>query len=92
MKTARELGWTGTIALQIDGTAERPQHADGAGTPFRWDVASGVFYTPNGDVAAENVGPDRIQAVVDKFVLLDFLKAMASQDPDSVSLSPVKDI
>ncbi|MBB5041671.1 caspase family protein [Shinella fusca] len=92
VKTAKELGWTGTIALQIDGTAERPQHADGAGTPFRWDVASGVFYTPNGDVAAENVGPDRIQAVVDKFVLLDFLKAMASQNPGSVSLTPAKDI
>jgi len=92
VKTAADLGWTGTIALQIDGTAERPQNADGTGTPFRWDVASGTFFTPNGDVAAENVGPDRIQAVVDKFILLDFLKAMASQNPGSVSLTPVKDI
>ncbi|WP_411035535.1 caspase domain-containing protein [Shinella sp. BYT-45] len=92
IRPVSELGWTGKIALQIDGDAERPQSADGAGTPFRWDVASGVFYTPNGDVAAENIGPDRIQAVVDKFVLLDFLKAMASQNPGSVSLTPVKDI
>ena len=92
VKSAGELGWTGRIALRIDGDAARPNNADGTGTPFRWDVASGVFYTPNGDVAAENVGPDRIQAVVDKFVLLDFLKAMASQNPGSVSLTPAKDI
>ncbi|MGD9479036.1 caspase family protein [Shinella sp. G-2] len=92
IKPASDLGWTGKIALQIDGEAKRPARADGTGTPFRWDVASGVFYTPNGDVAAENVGQDRIQAVVDKFVLLDFLKAMASQNPGSVSLTPAKDI
>lgn len=92
VRPAAELGWTGRIALRIDGEAARPDKADGTGTPFRWDVASGVFYTPNGDVAAENVGPDRIQAVVDKYVLLDFLKAMASQNPGSVSLTPVRDI
>lgn len=92
IKPARDLGWTGKIALQIDGEGTRPTNADGAGTPFRWDVAGGVFYTPNGDVAGENVGADRIQAVVDKFVLLDFLKAMASQNPGSVSLTPTKDI
>jgi len=92
VKTAKDLGWTGTIALQIDGVADKPKNADGTGTPYRWDVASGVFYTPNGDVAAENVGADRIQSVVDKYVLLDFLKAMASQNPGSVSLTPTKDI
>jgi hypothetical protein len=92
IKTAKDLGWTGTIALQVDGTADKPKNADGAGTPYRWDVATGVFYTPNGDVAAENVGADRIQSVVDKYVLLDFLKAMASQNPGSVSLTPTKDI
>jgi hypothetical protein len=92
IKSAKDLGWTGTIALQVDGVGEKPNNADGTGTPFRWEVASGVFYTPNGDVAAENVGADRIQAVVDKYVLLDFLKAMASQNPGSVSLTPVKDI
>jgi hypothetical protein len=91
-RPAKDLGWTGKIALQIDGVADTPNNTDGAGTPYRWDVASGVFYTPNGDVAAENVGADRIQAVVDKYVLLDFLKALASQDPGSVSLTPAKDL
>ncbi|MGQ3291184.1 MAG: hypothetical protein ACT6U0_03045, partial [Shinella sp.] len=92
IKTAQDLGWTGNIALQIDGTADKPNNTDGTGTPYHWDVATGVFYTPNGDVAAESVGADRIQAVVDKYVLLDFLKAMASQNPGSVSLTPTKDI
>lgn len=92
IKSVKDLGWTGNIALEVVGQADKPKNADGTGTPFRWDVASGVFYTPNGDVAAENVGADRIQAVVDKFVLLDFLKAMASQNPGSVSLTPAKDI
>lgn len=92
VKPVNDLGWTGKIALQIDGEADKPNNTDGTGTPFRWDVAGGVFYTPNGDVAAENVGQDRIQAVVDKYVLLDFLKAMASQNPGSVSLTPAKDI
>ncbi len=32
------------------------------------------------------------QGVVDKFVVLEFLKAMASQNPGQVSLKPVKDI
>lgn len=92
IKSVKDLGWTGNIALQIGGDAERPKGADGTGTPFRWDVASGTFYTPNGDVAGENVGADRIQSVVDKYILLDFLKAMASQNPGTVSLTPVKDI
>jgi hypothetical protein len=92
IRLAAELGWTGRIALQIEGTAERPENADGSGTPFRWDVTTGTFYTPNGDVAGEHVGADRIQSVVDKFVLLDFLKAMATQNPGSVSLTPAKDI
>lgn len=92
IKPAKDLGWTGQIALEITGAAERPNNAEGTGTPFRWNVESGVFYTPNGDVAGENIGADRIQSVVDKFVLLDFLKAMASQNPGSVSLKPARDI
>ncbi len=92
IKTVKDLGWTGKIALQIEGEGGKPANADGTGTPFRWDVATGTFYTPNGDVAAETVDADRIQSVVDKYVLLDFLKAMASQNPGTVSLTPVKDI
>ena len=92
VKSVRDLGWTGEIALDIAGNGARPQNANATGTPFKWDVAAGVFYTPNGDVAAENVGQDRIQSVVDKFVLLDLLKAMASQNPGSVSLKPARDI
>jgi hypothetical protein len=92
VKLAKDLGWSGKIALQVDGSGEMPRNADAGGKPYRWDVASGAFYTPNGEVAAENVDGARVQSVVDKFILLDFLKAMASQNPGSVSLSPAKDI
>jgi len=92
VRPASELGWTGKIALQVDGDAPALQNADGTGTPYRWDVASGTFFTPNGDVAGEKIGTDRIQSVIDKFVLLDFLKALASQNPGTVELTPVRDI
>ncbi|WP_457587478.1 hypothetical protein [Ensifer canadensis] len=36
--------------------------------------------------------PDMVQRVVDKFIVLDFLKALAAQNPGKVSLTPVKDI
>ena len=60
--------------------------------PYRWDAASGIVYTPNGDVAGEHIDGRSIQPVVDKFILLDFLKIMASQNPGTVSLTPQKDI
>ena len=92
IRKAAELGWTGKIALQVDGAAPALENADGQGTPYRWEVAGGTFFTPNGDVAGEKIGEDRIQSVVDKFVLLDFLKALAAQNPGKVNLTPVKDI
>ncbi|MDQ0320139.1 putative caspase-like protein [Pararhizobium capsulatum DSM 1112] len=91
-KTAAELGWQDKLALDAGGADLSLQHVGGAGVPYRWDVDSGVFYTPNGDVAGEHVDDKTVQGVVDKFVLLDFLKILASRNPGSVSLSPVKDI
>lgn len=91
-KPARETGWDGNLALTISGSQMVPENTGGNGVPYRWDAASGVFYTPNGDVAGENITASNIQAVVNKFILLDFLKAMASQNPGTVSLTPQKDI
>ena len=92
LTSPRDLGWTGKLPLSVVG--ERPDLANvgGDGVPYRWEEASGVFYTPNGDVAGEHVAPDMVQRVVDKFVLVDFLKAMAAQSPGTVSLKPFKDI
>ena len=91
-KTAAELGWQDRLALDAGGADLSLQHVGGSGVPYRWDMSSGVFYTPNGDVAGEHVDDKSIQGVVDKFVLLDFLKILASRNPGSVSLAPQKDI
>ncbi len=91
-KTAAELGWQDRLALNTGRATVQLQHIGGSGVPYRWDAESGVFYTPNGDVAAEHVDTGTVQGVVDKFVLLDFLKILASRNPGSVSLAPQKDI
>lgn len=91
-RKAEENGWTGKIALQVEGAAAMPANTGGNGVPYRWDATGGVFYTPNGDVAGEHVTQKNVQGVVDKFVLLDLLKTMAAQNPGTVSLTPSKDI
>lgn len=92
LKPARDMGWRGTLALSVAGPAPKLDNAGGSGVPYRWDAASGTFYTPNGDVAGEHIAADMVQGVVDKFILLDFLKVLAAQNPGKVSLTPVKDI
>ncbi|HEV7307868.1 caspase family protein [Ensifer sp.] len=92
LKSPRDMGWTGKLALNIAGPAPTLANIGGDGVPYRWDAATGVFYTPNGDVAAEHIAAGMVQRVVDKFILVDFLKAMAAQSPGTVSLKPLKDI
>jgi uncharacterized caspase-like protein len=91
-QSVRETGWDGKLALSVEGSDAVPDNTGGTGVPYRWDAASGIFYTPNGDVAGEHIDAGMIQAVVNKFILLDFLKVMASQNPGAVSLTPQKDI
>jgi uncharacterized caspase-like protein len=91
-KSVRDMGWEGKLALSVEGTDVVPDNTGGTGVPYRWDAASGIFYTPNGDVAAEHIDAGMIQSVVNKFILLDFLKLMASLNPGAVSLTPQKDI
>lgn len=91
-QSVRETGWNGKLALSVEGSDTVPDNTGGTGVPYRWDAASGIFYTPNGDVAGEHIDAGMVQAVVNKFILLDFLKLMASQNPGTVSLTPQKDI
>lgn len=91
-KPVRETGWDGKLALSVEASDVVPDNTGGKGVPYRWDAASGIFYTPNGDVAGEHIDAGMIQSVVNKFILLDFLKVMASQNPGVVSLTPQKDI
>lgn len=92
LKPAREMGWTGKLALSVTGTAPTLDNLGGNGVPYRWDSTTGTFYTPNGDVAGEHIAADMVQGVVDKFILVDFLKAMAVQSPGEVTLTPARDI
>ncbi|OJF90002.1 caspase family protein [Pararhizobium antarcticum] len=92
LKSARDLGWTDKLALSVSGSTIAIANIGGAGVPYRWDAAAGNFYTPNGDLAGQAITEARVQGVVDKFVLLDFLKAMASQKAGTVSLTPLKDL
>jgi len=92
LKSALDLGWTDKLALSVSGSTVEITSIGGTGVPYRWDAATGNFYTPNGDVAGQNITDAKVQGVVDKFVLLDFLKAMASQKAGTVSLTPVKDL
>ncbi len=92
VKSARELGWTEQLALSVSGSDAQISNIGGTGVPYRWDAASGNFYTPNGDIAGQNITNAKVQGVVDKFVLLDFLKALASQKAGTVSLEPAKDL
>ncbi len=84
--------WRPQLSLKVVGSAPPLQNVATDGVPYEWDVASGVFRTPNGDVAGENIGADRIQNVVDKFILLDFLKFLSQRNPGEVQLAPFKDI
>ncbi|WVT74690.1 caspase family protein [Sinorhizobium chiapasense] len=92
LKSLRDMGWTGKLALSVTGAAPPLNNLGGNGVPYRWDAATGVFYTPNGDVAGEHIAPEMLQGAVDKFILVDFLKTLAAQSPGSVSLTPLKDI
>lgn len=92
VQTEPRKAWSDTLALEVTGSDIVPEHIGGNGVPYRWDASAGTFTTPNGDLAGENIGPDLIQGVVDKFILLDFLKAMASANPSSVSLTPVQEL
>ncbi|WEZ83604.1 hypothetical protein P6U16_01880 [Rhizobium sp. 32-5/1] len=92
LKSARDLGWTDKLALSVSGSSAEITNIGGTGVPYRWDAASGNFYTPNGDIAGQNITDTKVQGVVDKFVLLDFLKALASQKAGTVSLTPVKEL
>lgn len=90
--SVRDTGWDGRLALSVVGSGVIPDNTGSTGVPYRWDAASGVFHTPNGDVAAEHVDAAKLQSVVNKFILLDFLKIMARNNPGTVSLTPQKDI
>jgi hypothetical protein len=92
MLRARELGFEPVLPLVVTGTDIVPDDVETADHAYEWDATTGVFRSPNGDVVAEKVSPFTVNDIVSKFILLDFLKAVAEQNPGKVLVSPEKQL
>lgn len=92
MVRARDLGFDPLLPLTVKGTDVIPENVTKAEHAFEWDASTGLFRSPNGEVVAEKVSPFTVSDIVSKFILLDFLKAIASRNPGKVIVSPEKQI
>ena len=92
MVRARELGFDPVLPLVVTGTDVMPDNIEGGDNAYEWDAKTGLFRSPNGDVVAEKVSAFTVNDIVSKFILLDFLKAVASQNPGKVLVSPEKQL
>jgi hypothetical protein len=89
---ARELGFVPVLQVSVKGSKIQPEGTVNGRYAYEWDAAKGIFKTPNGDVAGENISPFTVNDVVSKYILLDFLQAIASKRPGSSDISPVKTV
>lgn len=87
---ARDLGFKAVLPLLVTGTNVQPENTVKGIFAYEWDAKNGIFKTPNGDIAAEHVSAYTVNDVVGKFILLDFLKAIAVKNPARVMISPEK--
>ncbi|MCB1448341.1 MAG: caspase family protein [Rhizobiaceae bacterium] len=92
MLRARELGFEPVLPLVVTGTDVVPDNVEPAANAYEWDATTGLFRSPNGDVVAEKVSAFTVNDIVSKFILLDFLKAVAEQNPGKVAISPEKQV
>lgn len=92
MLRARELGFEPVLPLVVTGTDVMPDDIETGDHAYEWDATTGIFRSPNGDVVAEKVSPFTVNDIVSKFILLDFLKAVAEQNPGKVLVSPEKQL
>jgi hypothetical protein len=92
MVRARDLGFEPLLPLVVTGTDVVPDNIEGGDHAYEWDAKTGLFRSPNGDVVAEKVSAFTVNDIVSKFILLDFLKAVASQNPGKVVISPEKQL
>lgn len=89
---ARELGFDPVLPLVVTGTSVVPDDVEGGANAYEWDAKTGLFRSPNGEVVAEKVSAFTVNDIVSKFILLDFLKAVASQNPGKMGISPEKQL
>jgi hypothetical protein len=89
---ARDLGFTAVLPLSVKGSAEVIERTVTGAFPYEWDAARGIFKTPNGEVGGDNISAYTVNDVVSKFILLDFLKTIASTTPGFMSIAPEKQV
>lgn len=89
---ARDLGFEPVLIVSLKGTDIQPENTVKGRYSYEWDAARGVFKTPNGEVAGEHITPYTVNDVVSKFILLDFLHAVARAKPGKTSISPEKSL
>jgi hypothetical protein len=89
---ARELGFKPVLPILVTGADIQPENTVAGAFPYEWDARKGIFKTPNGDVAAERISAYTVNDVVSKFILLDFLKAVASKNPGKMMITPEKSL
>ncbi|MDB5523829.1 MAG: caspase domain protein [Rhizobium sp.] len=89
---ARELGFKPVLPILVTGADIQPEDTVAGAFPYQWDARKGIFITPNGDVAAEHISAYTVNDVVSKFILLDFLKAVASRNPGKTRITPEKSL
>jgi len=87
---ARDLGYEPVLTLSVTGSDSRPEDTISGQNAYEWDALKGVFKTPNGDVAAQGVSAGTVKYVVSKFILVDFLQAIASRRPGRSTITPQK--
>ena len=92
MLRARELGFEPVLPLVVTGTDVVPENVEPADNAYEWDARTGLFRSPNGEVVAEKVSAFTVNDIVSKFILLDFLKAVAEQNPGRTMISPEKQL
>lgn len=87
---ARELGFKPILTVSVKGSELQPENSIKGRYSYEWDATKGIFKTPNGDVAGENISSYTVNDVVSKFILVDFLQAIASRRPGKSNIIPQK--
>jgi hypothetical protein len=87
---ARELGFKPILTVSVKGSELQPENTVKGRYSYEWDATKGIFKTPNGDVAGENISSYTVNDVVSKFILVDFLQAVASKKPGKSNIAPQK--
>ncbi|MFM2278539.1 MAG: hypothetical protein RLZZ444_770 [Pseudomonadota bacterium] len=89
---ARALGFEPAVNLDTRGKRQPPLSRLVGSNSFVWDASAGTLTTPNGDIAAEDIDQKTVDAVVEKQLLLNFLKSVSARHAGKITLKPVREV